>query len=110
MKERHTIMWPQAAEKDLLSIEYIADDSPSRAYEIFETIKKKAANLRSFPEKGRIVPEFQEHGIVQYREIMAGPWRIIYRVSNKHVYVLSVLDSRRNLEDILLQRLTGQKL
>lgn len=111
MKERHTVMWSETAEKDLLAIiEYIADDSPSRAYEIFKDIKKRAGNLRSFPERGRIVPEFQEHGIIQYRELIVGPWRIIHRASNKDVYVLSVLDSRRSLEDILLRRLIGQKL
>jgi len=34
----------------------------------------------------------------------------MYRVSEKTVYVLSVLDSRQNVEDILLRRLTGLKL
>jgi toxin ParE1/3/4 len=111
MKERHSVVWSETAEKDLLAIiEYIADDSPSRAYEVFKDIKRKASNLRSFPERGRIVPELQEHGIIPYRELIVGPWRMIYRVSSKHVYVLSVLDARRSLEDILLRRLIGQKL
>lgn len=111
MKPRHSVMWSEIAEKDLIAvIEYIANDSPSRAYEIFKDIKKKASTLHSFPERGRIVPEFREHGITQYRELIVGPWRIIYRAINQHVYVLSVLDSRRNLEDLLLQRFIGQKL
>jgi toxin ParE1/3/4 len=104
-------MWSDTAERDLLSvIEYIADDSPSRALEVFREVKKAAASLHTFPERGRVVPELREFGIIQYHELIVGPWRIIYRVSERPVYVLSVFDSRRNVEDILLQRLTGQRL
>ena len=111
MKQRYSIIWSDMAERDLLAIiEYIADDSPSHACEIFKEIKAKATGLHSFPERGRIVPELQEQGIVQYHELISGPWRIIYRVSDKHVYVLSVIDSRRSIEDILLRRLTDQRL
>jgi toxin ParE1/3/4 len=47
---------------------------------------------------------------MQYRELIIVPWRIIYRVAENKIYVLSVLDSRQNVEDILLKRLTGLKL
>ncbi|OPX96069.1 MAG: Plasmid stabilization system protein [Syntrophorhabdus sp. PtaB.Bin006] len=111
MKQRYFVAWSDTAERDLLAIvEYIADDSVSRAYSIFKEIKAKAATLHPFPERDHVVPELQEHGIIQYRELITGPWRIIYRVSEKHVYVLSVIDSRRSVEDILLRRLTGQRL
>lgn len=111
MTQRRTVKWSDTAERDLLAIvQYIADDSPSRAYDVFKEIKRKAASLRPFPERGRVVPELEEHGIIQYHEIIAGPWRIIYRTSNSDVYVLSVIDSRRSVEDILLRRLTNQKL
>jgi plasmid stabilization system protein ParE len=109
--KRYSVSWSDTAEKDLLGvITYIADDSPSRARDAFEEVKSKAASLHAFPERGRVVPELHEYGITQYHEIIVGPWRIIYRVPDKHAYVLSVLDSRRNIEDILLRRLTGQRL
>jgi len=38
------------------------------------------------------------------------PWRLIYRVSENKVYVLSVLNFRQNVEGMLLRRLTGLKL
>jgi len=111
MKKTYEVEWSEISEKDLVAIiEYIADDNPSRAYEIFQEIRKKASNLRSLPEKGRIVPELQEQGITQYRELVIPPWRVIYRISEQKVYVLSVLDSRRNIEDILLKRLISLKL
>jgi addiction module RelE/StbE family toxin len=111
MKKTYEVEWSEISEKDLVAIiEYIADDNPSRAYEIFQEIRRKASNLRSLPEKGRIVPELQEQGITQYRELVIPPWRVIYRISEQKVYVLSVLDSRRNIEDILLKRLISLKL
>jgi toxin ParE1/3/4 len=111
MKRRYAVVWSETAERDLISImEYIADDTPARAWDIFKEIRRKASGLSSFPERGRVVPELQEQGITQYHELIVGPWRIIYRFSQKNVYVLSVLDSRRSVEDILLRRLVGIRL
>jgi plasmid stabilization system protein ParE len=91
-------------------VEYIAADSPSNAFEVFKEIKQKASSLYTFPDRGRIVTELQDQGIYLYRELIVPPWRIIYRISEKNVYILSVLDSRRNVEDILLKRLISLKL
>jgi len=111
MKKTYTVKWSEISEKDLKCIiEYIAEDSPSRAHEVLSNIKEKVSNLHSFPDRGRIVPELQDQGITQYRELILTPWRIIYRISEGNVYVLSVLDSRQNVEDILLKRLLGLKL
>jgi toxin ParE1/3/4 len=111
MKKVHAVRWSETSANDLKGIvDYIAGDSLSRAHEAFSDIKAKALTLHSFPDRGRIVPELQDQGITQYREIIVAPWRIIYRVSEEAVYVLSVLDSRQNVEDILLQRLITLKL
>lgn len=111
MKQRYDVTGSETAERDLIAIiEYIAHDSLSRASEVFKEVKKRASTLRTFPEKDRTVPELQQQGITQYHELIIGPWRIIYRISARKVYVLSVLDSRRSVEDILLQRLVGLKL
>lgn len=110
MKKAHAVIWSATAAKDLTGIiEYIANDNPSIACEKFLEIKKRAQSLYTFPERGRVVPELQEQGIDQYRELVIAPWRVIYRISRNNVYVLSVLDSRQNVEDILLKRLTGLK-
>jgi toxin ParE1/3/4 len=111
MKKLYDVRWSETAERDLIAIlEYIADGSPPCAYEVFKEVRRKARSLRTYPGRGRIVPELQEQGITQYHELVVSPWRIIYRTSERTVYVLSVLDSRRSIEDILLRRLTGLKL
>ncbi|MEA1991159.1 MAG: type II toxin-antitoxin system RelE/ParE family toxin [Thermodesulfobacteriota bacterium] len=109
MSREYNIIWADIAEKDLKNIiEYIADDSPINALKVFKKIKEKASSLYSFPDRGRLVPELKDQGILQYRELIHSPWRIIYRITESTVYVLSVLDARRNIEDILLKRLLKQ--
>ena len=110
MAKNYKVLWAKAAEEDLKSIiEYICVDSPSAARDSLKKIKAKASNLCSFPQRGRVVPEFKDHGILQYRELIIPPWRVIYRISEAQVYVLLVIDSRRNVEDVLLERLVRKK-
>ncbi len=111
MNKEYDVIWSNIAENDLKNIvEYIADDSQPNAVKIFKRIKERAYSLYTLPERGRIVPELRDQGILQYRELLISPWRILYRISEKNVLVLSVLDSRRNIEDILLKRLTNSKI
>jgi plasmid stabilization system protein ParE len=111
MKKIYDVIWSETSEKDLVDIvEYITADSPSNAFEIFKKIKQKTSSFYTFPDRGRIVPELQDQGIILYRELMIPPRRIIYRISEKAVYVLSVMDSRQNVEDILLSKLIRTKL
>ena len=106
MTPTYKVHWADVAENDLIGIiEYIAEDSLANAINVFEKIKKKASSLNQFPQRGRIVPELKDQGIILYRELIVAPWRIIYRISGKKIYVLAVVDSRQNVEDILLKRL-----
>jgi len=110
MSKKYDIFWAGVAETDLKEIiDYMALDNPAQAIKILTKIKQKASCLYAFPERGRVVPELQDQGILIYRELIIPPWRIIYRISETKVYVLSVLDARRNVEDILLKRLISHE-
>lgn len=105
MSKKFNVIWANVAEKDLLNIiEYIAEDSPQNAINILAKIRKQASDLYTIPERGRIVPELYDQGILLYRELIIEPWRLIYRIAEQEIYVLSVIDSRRNVEDILIKR------
>jgi plasmid stabilization system protein ParE len=94
------------AQCDLHSIiEFIAADDPVAAEHALDQIEGRVASLRDLPERGRVVPELAAFGIHTYRELVVTPWRIVYRVSGRTVHVLAVLDGRRNIEDVLLDRL-----
>lgn len=106
MNKKYAVIWASTAERDLARIiEYLAIDSPANALKIMDKFKEKAANLYHSPKRGRIIPELQEYGIYQFRELIIAPWRLIYRAQVDKVYVLAVLDSRQNIEDILLKRI-----
>jgi len=106
MSRKYDILWAGVAENDLKEIiEYFATDSPANALKTLKKIKQKASSLYTLPERGRILPELKDQGISLYRELIVPPWRIIYRISEMKIYVLSVLDGRLNVEDILLKRL-----
>ncbi|MBW1835966.1 MAG: type II toxin-antitoxin system RelE/ParE family toxin [Deltaproteobacteria bacterium] len=110
MNPKYKIIWTNVAENDLKNIiEYISVDSPQNALKILKKIKQKASNLYTLPERGRIVPELKDQGILQYRDLVIPPWRLIYRIAERKIFALSVIDSRQNVEDVLLKRLINQK-
>lgn len=105
MSTKYKVIWASVAEKDLINIiEDIAEDSPQNAIKVLAKIRKQVSDLYTMPEKGRIVPELYDQGVLLYRELIIAPWRLIYRMSEQEIYVLSVIDSRRNVEDILIKR------
>jgi len=106
MEKTYRLLWTKSAEDDLLKIiEHIKADSPENAKTVFAKIKRHAASSNFFPLKGRVVPELQQEGITLYREVVVAPWRIIYKVGDDTVYIMTIIDSRQNVEDILLQKL-----
>jgi addiction module RelE/StbE family toxin len=110
VKKKFEVIWAGIAERDLSRIiEYIANENPANASKILEKLRRRTANLHYSPRRGRIVPELREYGIHQYRELIIAPWRVLYRIQEDRVHVLAVLDSRRNIEDILLERVLDAK-
>jgi addiction module RelE/StbE family toxin len=106
MKRRLPVEWATVAARDLTEIvEYIAREDPGAALRVLDALEAKASSLKAFASRGRIVPELLGIQLREYRELLPKPYRIIYRVEKARVIVLGVFDGRRNLEDILLDRL-----
>lgn len=84
---------------------FVASESPSDATRLLERIERRAAALDSTPQRGRCVPELLYFGMRTWRELIVRPYRIVYRVDRDSVTVLAVFDGRRDLEDVLLERL-----
>ena len=95
------------AARDLDEIyDYIAlHDSPQKADYVLEQIEKGFSSLSEFPERGGYPKELLALGIREYREIFFKPYRIIYRVMDKNVYVLMIVDGRRDMQSLLQRRL-----
>jgi len=103
--KKYNLLWTETARKDLEEIiEYIALDSIESAIKQYEKIKKATKSLKTFPDQSRTVPELYRQNIIKYREMIIDPWRIMYKKEKETLYIMAVIDGRRNLEDILMKR------
>ena len=104
--EEYFVNMTQSAEDDLDEIiMFIAQNNPQMALKIMEKIKAKVNALDHFPYRDSYVPELLAKNIKDYRQIIEHPWKIIYRIDKNIVNVLTIVDSRRNLKDILIKKL-----
>lgn len=71
----------------------------------YAKLKLAIRNLAKFPQLGGIPDELETLNLTQYRQILSGMNRIIYEVRQDAVYVHLIIDTRRDLKDVLMQRL-----
>ena len=96
----------QFAEDDLSEIvEYYFSLNPNYVENIVSEFETNVLSLQQYPKRGRIVPELDRQGISQYRELIQGYYRIVYEISEDKVIVHTIIDGRRNFEDILISKL-----
>jgi len=82
------IIWsPLSVERITKISEYIAEDNPDASVTWVESIFEIIERLKQFPESGRIVPEINKSHI---REIIHGNYRIIYKIRQEEIYILTV--------------------
>ena len=102
-----SILLTNGAARDLEELyDYIAlHDAPRKAEYVLGQIEKAFAKLSEFPERGAYPKELLALGIREYREVFFKPYRIIYRILEKKVYVLLIVDGRRDMQSLLQRRL-----
>jgi len=95
------------AARDLEELyDYIAlHDAPGKADHVLAQIEKAFSKLSEFPERGAYPKELSAIGVREYREIFFKPYRVIYRIIGKNVYVLLITDGRRDMQSLLQRRL-----
>lgn len=93
-----------AVEDAVAILEYLQQQTPDTAEQLFQKLQHRAKSLERFPERGRIVPELHRIGIDFLRELVISPYHPLYRIDHQAIHVLAVFDGRRNLEDLLLER------
>lgn len=96
----------QFAEDDLNEIaEYYNSLSQNYVAKVVSEFEKNVMSLKNHPKSGRIVPELEKQGIEQFRELIQGNYRIVYEISGDKVIVHTIIDGRRNFEDIIISKL-----
>ncbi|MBI5605072.1 MAG: type II toxin-antitoxin system RelE/ParE family toxin [Deltaproteobacteria bacterium] len=80
-------------------------DSPKKTEYVLSKIEKTLWSLSESPERGAYPKELLALGIRDYREIFFKPYRLIYRIKGDIVYVLLIVDGRRDMQTLLQRRL-----
>jgi plasmid stabilization system protein ParE len=89
------IIWsPLAIDRASEIAEYIAQDKPSAAEKWINTVFSKVEQLKSSSEIGRVVPEIRND---QFRELIYGNYRIIYRIEKTQISILTIRHGKQIL-------------
>jgi len=92
------IVWTQLAIDDLKSIHnYISAEFRVYANRLIEKIIARVQQIESFPESGKIVPEFGQKSI---RELIEENYRIVYKIHSDHVGIVRVHHAARLLKEV----------
>ena len=95
------------AEHDLNEIaDYYFSRSPDYVERIISEFEENVMSLQKHPKSGKTVPELERQGITKYRELIQEYYRIDYEISGKKVIIHTIIDGRRNFEDIIISKLS----
>lgn len=87
------VIWSPQSLRDLDAIRaYIVQDSSLYADLVLGRIITAVERLRTFPESGRIVPE---RNAPRVREVIVRPYRVVYRLSDSVVEIVTVFRASR---------------
>jgi len=94
-------------------IEYYRDRAGENvANNIYRKILKEIELLEAEEIRTKQTLELKDIGIYDVYELTINPWKAYYKISddNKNVFILFVLDGRRNLEEILISKVIDNKI
>jgi toxin ParE1/3/4 len=104
---KYKLLIDPLAKKDIIEIyDYVYyNDSPENAETLLDNLEKTYLNLEKLQARGHIPEELKNTGVKRFLEIHFKPYRIIYEIIDNIIYVHCILDGRRNMQEILSNRL-----
>ncbi len=98
MPKEYNVLITKTAEDDLAEIwNHIALDSINNAINFVNQIEKRIYSLELFPDRGSFIPENEIIG-GEYRHLIHGEYRVVYKVLRNDVFVMRVFHGSRLLE------------
>ena len=106
---RFEVLLTEDAVRDLEDIHhYIAErDSTSAADQVLGRLEDVVESLAKFAQRGSHPKELLALGMREYRQAFFKPYRVVYRVTGRQVYVYLIADGRRDMQTLLARRLLG---
>jgi toxin ParE1/3/4 len=106
----YSVHFTRAAALDLEEIcDWIAQhDAPAKANHVLDRVQAVLQSIASMPQRGARPRELPPGTEGDYRQLYFKPYRVIYEIGDSKVIVHVVADGRRNLQSLLLRRLTSR--
>jgi len=80
---------------------FIAHDSVTKANKFIHQLERQLRTLRRLPERCPLIPE-DERLDKQYRHLLYGKYRSVFRISGRTVYVVRIIHGARLLDTSML--------
>jgi toxin ParE1/3/4 len=106
VSERFRIVWSDTALQDLEGIlDHVAfETGPAAAERVHELLLPAIERLTTMPGRCRVIPELRAIGVTEYRERIVRPYRVCFRLHGSDLVLVTVLDGRRDIEEVLVDR------
>ena len=106
---RYQVLLTEDAQRDLEEIhDYITEfDTLANADHVLNRVLEVVESLATLPERGAYPKELLALGVREYRQTFFKPYRVIYRVIGKRVYIYLIVDGRQDMQSLLSRRLLG---
>jgi addiction module RelE/StbE family toxin len=89
------VHWTDTALRHLDAIHrYIGQNSPAYAKRMVDRLTRRSEQIAEFPLSGRMVPEYE---MTQIREVVEGPYRILYYIKPGQIDVLAVIHGAQTI-------------
>jgi len=109
---KHEIIWSKDAGDELVEIiSYIKNNTGKiTAEKINKKIISEVNRVSENPKSRRIAPLLREFGINYIHQLNVNPWIVFYKFSDIKMEIVSIIDGRRNLEEILYKKIMDGKI
>jgi toxin ParE1/3/4 len=109
---KYKIIWSKDAGDEFSEIIswYKYNAGKNVAQRIYIKIDSRIKKLKDMPGIGKQVQILKDIGVNDYRQIAQDNWIIYYKVEEQSINIISVIDGRRNLEEILYKKIIDGKI
>ncbi|MDR1277726.1 MAG: type II toxin-antitoxin system RelE/ParE family toxin [Treponema sp.] len=109
---KYKIIWSKDAGDEFIEIIswYKYNAGKNTAQRIYAKINSQIKKLKDMPGMGKQVQVLKDIGVHDYRQIVQDNWIIYYKVEEQSINIISVIDGRRNLEEILYKKIIDGKI
>jgi toxin ParE1/3/4 len=109
---KHEIIWSKDAGDELAEIiSYIKYNTGKiTAEKIYLKIMNEIKRVSENAAGRRIAPSLKEFGINYIHQLNINPWIVFYKAEKNRMEIISIIDGRRNLEEILYKKLLEGKI